>query len=397
MVVSQQEEWTFASVKIGYFLSALSLLSAIFIFYMSCRKRIEATLYFVLIFAALLAAILTQEITPYRLLTNLLYCVCGAYLSTLHSTLVYRQMMYFSLLNILFMIPQILGIEWTQFLTTHGSIYSVPTLFVSETDLWPNAIQQRPAGLCCANILLSLMGLFAIAIHFPRSQKRIVWGTVVMSLMVVLAMAKVLFVGYLIISVYLLVTGNHTQKVGAMFSCIVISFFLWVYSMIFPGLFAANLSEETIAVSIFGRIADILSVVASSNALMVAAENYLKYQPQVEIRSDVALSGITLIIDYLPYLLAAAILIAPVYLKSFFRFKKQYPEVAETTLPILAIVLLYPLAFPIWQAPIYWFMVGFALVPILHRKHWVLNHAINGTPHVFTNAESSSLVRPASV
>ena len=63
-------------------------------------------------------------------------------------------------------------------------------------------------------------------------------------------------------------------------------------------------------------------------------------------------------------MIVASALIAPVFYKGLRRVRRRYPELVDLTVLTLFVVILYPTAVPFLRAQIFWFMAGFALLPL---------------------------------
>jgi len=296
------------------------------------------------------------------------------------------------------MILQVAGAgAWTQLLTTHGEGNLTPparTLFVGEDAIDYLLVQGRPAGILYSNIILALLILYAIVLHFSRRRATFGWWTVVLCAAIVLCMSKAVFIGVGIAVMWLMLVGGLRQKVHAFKAAILIAVFLKAYGFFFPGLLAVNLSSETITTSLYLRANDIMGALGPDSVLK-KFDRYLDGTPRASWAEEGEhVSGYTAILARVDFATIGICLAlgAMVYLRGLRRFRRlaapgaSYRETRHRQVLALMLLGAYPVSFPIWATPVYWFMMGLALLPliILVRPYFLRPHsgseAVPGDP-----------------
>lgn len=366
------------AIIIGQVFGWISYLAAVIFVYASFKRKSLVILFFSsIIFAKFLRVVTAAEITEtsYIVLQNCLFCIAGAIILLKRPDLLYKQVMVFCWMNIIVMFLQTSGIGGSlmQLFTTHGEAnltQPVNTLFVGENDIQYLLVQGRPAGLMDANVLLSLFILFAIGIHFSRSGEEYSWGTPLISAIIVLAMAKIAFLGFLIAVLVISFAGSSIQKRRITRAIVYVVLFFGLYLIVFPGLASVNIAKETIDASIFLRANEIMSVLnpdmfSDGGAPFFEGTNYFNWGEEGEFVSGVA-SVITKVYANL-YLviciLAVGILLFVLGLK---KIKNLGPRINFQVVFILLMVGLFPLTHPIWSRPVYWVMIGFGFLPFFY-------------------------------
>lgn len=254
-------------------------------------------------------------------------------------------------------------------LTTHGEGAVAPemTLFREEENLNYLLIQGRPAGLTQANIILSLIIIFAIAIHFSRQNHVYRWGTMLLSLIITLSMAKMAYLGFIISSVIILMRGQFIQKMRVLRASVFIFIFLILYTVLFPGLAAVNLSKETIDASIFLRANDIMFAL-NPEYLNVETKPFFEGTSffyggeEGEFVSGIA-SVLSKVYDHLALFIIGLIILTSLYLYGFRKLKSKFPHIMIKIITVLVVISIFPVTHPIWPFQIFWFFLGFGLLP----------------------------------
>ena len=306
-----------------------------------------------------------------------LYCLAGAGLIVVRGDFLYKQVMWVLLLSVALMIPQVVGAgAWPYLLTTHGDQYftaPMKTIFQNEDSVRYELIQGRPAGIFHSNIIGALIGIYGVSLHFTkRAGGRLGWTAIVCA-MVVLTMSKLLFASFGVAVVIMILFGDPKQKYIGYQALVLLAGFLLFYRIVFPGLMAINLSEDTITTSLYLRLNDMMDVLGTGNSLR-RFEVFLAGTARASwIGEGEYVSGYTLIIKSIGITSAAGFLLftAAAQVLGLQKMKRLYASAHNRPPPILQIgltlflLLLYPVSFPIWTAPIYWFMMGLPLLPAI--------------------------------
>jgi hypothetical protein len=66
----------------------------------------------------------------------------------------------------------------------------------------------------------------------------------------------------------------------------------------------------------------------------------------------------------LPYLAVAALLMLPFYINQFRKLRRYFPELKDQTRLFLVLAALGPISASITGANIYWFLMGFGMLPM---------------------------------
>lgn len=298
---------------------------------------------------------------------SLLFCAAGAVLVSSNPAVVYRQLLFIGIISIPVMIVQMTGVlPRSEILNTeHTEDVQTPqpTFLVSEADLHYRTSQARPAGLTHSNNFLSLVAVFALALHFARLKQP--WLTrrdVIVCVFALLTMAKVVLLLYGVILAWKLLTGERHERQRMLRVAGLTAVVLGVYAVCFPGLFAANTASYKLSYSFFIRANDFAEMLPDGNPVRDWLQAQLAGTPRANVGAA-SLSGYAQIISILPYVLAGVLLAAPVFWKGLRNVRRQYPELVDMTVLTLFILLLYPTAVPMFRAQIFWFIGGFALLP----------------------------------
>lgn len=309
----------------------------------------------------------------YIILVGTLLFIAGAIIAFERSKLVYKQLMIICSVSVLFMVLQSAGVGgFSQFLATSYYDYEVApdvqnTLFAPLADIAYDVRVFRPAGLLRTGTLVSLVILFALPLHLSKHRGRIPGGTAVLCAMVVLSMGKIVFVGFIVVVLFILVKGNRRQQLESIKTIAFLLFFLLLYSFFFPGLFEHNLGTDTQNFSIFVRLNDILEIFPEGTIIREMADPYMIGTVRKILPEGDHLSGIPSLIMILPYLGPFLVILSIYYFKGYNSMRVQFPDMTLMCGSIFFGIILYPAVFPIWDTGLYWFMLSFALLPIYFK------------------------------
>ena len=296
----------------------------------------------------------------------LLFCAAGAIVMSERPGIAYRQLLLIAILSIPVMVVQMTGtVPATEALNTEHTEDppgTQPTLFVPEADLHYRTAQARPSGLMHSNNFLSLIAVFAVALHFSRLRTGwLTWRDVAVTAFALLTMAKVSLLIFSAVVLWKLVTGARLERSRMVRVGTFALAFLGAYKLFFPGLFVANTNSYKLTYSFFVRANDFVAMLPEGTTKAWLLEQ-LSDTPRASAAA-VGLSGYAQIFSALPYLVLGAIVFVPAFFKGFRNLKRRYPDIVDTTVLTLFVIILYPTAVPMFRAQIFWFIAGFALLP----------------------------------
>lgn len=310
----------------------------------------------------------------YIVLLNALFCASGAIVGFQRPRLLYKQVMTICLVSLFFMVFQVTGVgAWTQLLASYGEgnlTQPVPTLFVPESRLEYLLVQGRPAGIIYSNVVLSLIIMFAFALHFSRRTRTSVWGTALLCCVAVLAMAKIAFVGFLVTGMLVLVLGDRRQRRRIVAATGLFVVFFGLYAVLFPGLFATNVSIDTIQASVFYRANDIMAALNPNIDFRFLRMAYFADTPHLyDLEEGQFVSGYATLVAIgyrnLAAIAAAFVVGVGAFLIGLRRLERKFPERVLGVVLVVSVVALFPATHPIWPSPLYWFMAGLAGLPLI--------------------------------
>jgi hypothetical protein len=375
---ANQQQWSETLLLIGQVSIWISILSATTIVVVTFRGQVWPLLITAGFLITKIGRVIVGEnevfLVLYIAATAALFCSAGAAVALQKTRVVYQQTLLFILFSIPIMILQLIGIsEWVHYLRTDlhvvDTITLFPTLFVAKEGVTATVLQGRPAGLAYANNYLSIIIMFFIGLHFSNIEtKRISKNDVIVCLIAVLAMAKIVFLTLLIVFVLLLITGNSLQRRRT--GKVLILFFglMGMYAFFFPGMFEVNTSLGMARTNFMIRASELLALLAGEAAPDVLflerpnGEVYMQILPGHQ-------SAYAEMARFLPYLGIAALFLLPVYLKGLRKTRDYSLELRNMTIFLLLVSSLIPLITSFLRGPVFWFFVGFGLLPFFFFLH----------------------------
>ena len=261
--------------------------------------------------------------------------------------------------------------EWTQFLSTEstelfGEKVMYDTLFVPLEQLNYSVIQARPSGFLRSNNILSGFVIFALAIHLTRTKNQSILSTSILTLMIVLSSARLAYVSYLFMFIILLFSGNRYLIKNAIISFSSMIFWIFLYSIFFPGLFDNYWTFDSLTYNLLIRINDIISNIQISfiNEIFTSI---LYFTPKADWdMTDGVLSSFSIFIKYLEYFLIISVLSIIILYRSRKKFLKLKPEFKYVSTFCIINLILYAAAVIIILDQFYWFTAGFALCSLFY-------------------------------
>ncbi len=358
-------------VGIGAVVSILTTVAAISLL-LSKMGRSAGALAFVTGTLALRVARLASDapalVLVYTIFAGALFCFVGAVMALRNPRRVYRQLVFLWLVCVPVMLLQLLGVgEWTQALRTDSSAgdYSQhATLFVRSGEAVISALQARPAGLLPSNNLMSMLLVFTIGLHYARANRsRLSWRDWLLSCAAVLSMSKFVFLVFAVMALWVFVVGDRARRVRVVKVMVLLAVLTAVYAWLFPGVFAFTTSWETARQNFLIRLNDLL--IASGSPYL---QQFVDLTAAPRIAESIAQgrqSGYATIAKYLPYVFGVALLAAPWFFRGLKAMRRRAPEWLFPTTLCLINVAGIPLISSFLASVIYWYMAGFAVLPVL--------------------------------
>lgn len=266
------------------------------------------------------------------------------------------------------MIVQLLGIsEWVHFLRTDlhvvDTIILFPTLFVAEEGMTVTVLQGRPAGLTYANNYLSIIIMFLMGLHFSNIKtKKLSRDDLIVCFVAVLSMAKIVLLTFLIVVVWLFLTGStlHRRRMGKVIT--LFAGLLGLYAFFFPGVFEFNTSLHLARINFMVRASELVALLTGEGSPDIV---FLE-RPGGEVYMavlDAHQSGYAEMATFLPYLAVLSLCLFPVYLKGLRKTRYYSLELKNMAMLLLLVLALFPLITSFMRGPVFWFFAGFGLLP----------------------------------
>jgi len=311
-------------------------------------------------------------VLAYTVAVGALFCAAGAVVLVARPRLVYRQLIVITALcaPVMFLQASGIGGAASQSLRTdlHGDerIESTPALFVGEGAITITTLQARPAGLFSSNNTLSFVMMFVVAAHVARARRAAAgWRDVVVLSVVVLAMAKILFLGLVVALAYMAVTRGAAGRLRALQMAVLTAGLIAIYAYLLPAFFVYNTGADLLMRNLQFRLIDL----ALASGIPALVEQALDAPADIlEMVTDPTLghqSGYAGIITIVPLIAALAIALLPVFVRGWRYVSRERPAWRDlVALNLLALVMV-PLITSFLSAVFLWFMAGAALLPLL--------------------------------
>lgn len=372
-MIAGNEGWTVGPLSVGQIVSWVNDAAAVVLVVGRFWKRTWVPL---LIAGTLAAKVLTiagvapaQSDLMFDAGLGVLFCAAGAIIVSERPGIVYRQLLLIAAVSIPLMLVQMTGLApWSETLNTEHTEDAPepqPTLFVSHDDLHYRTAQARPSGFTHSNNFLSLLAVFAVALHFSRLKTPwLTWRDAVVVVFAILTMAKVSLLVLALVLLWKFITGVRLERRRILRVSGFALGVLITYAVLFPGLFAANTALYKVSYSFFIRVNDIVNMLPEGSGIKSWLVQVLEGTPKAPPRV-VSLSGYAQIFAVLPYVVVAAMLVVPLFLRALWHVKRRYPHIVDATVLAWIVVIVYPAAVPMFRAQIFWFIAGFALLPFV--------------------------------
>ena len=373
---SQQEPILFLGIELNQFLNWLVILFFIIV----CRSTFKHSYIFLffcvaLIFSKVFNIVFPESILFYGFYKFFLLSITflgGFIYMNKHYNLIHKLVLFIAFLNTIMMILQLSNAgEWTQFLSTEstelfGEKLMYDTLFVPLEQLNYSVIQARPSGLLRSNNILSGFVIFALAIHLSKAKHKSIFGTLILTLMIVLSSARLAYISYLFMFIILLFSGNRYLIKNAIISFSLMMLWIFLYSIFFPGLFDNYWNFDSLTYNLLIRINDIISNIQLSFIQDILSD-IMYFTPKADWDlSESVLSTFSIFIKYFEYFLIISLLSIVILYRSRKNFLKLKPEFRYVSIFCIINLILYAAAVIIILDQFYWFTAGFALCSLFY-------------------------------
>lgn len=326
----------------------------------------------------------------YYFAINAVFFMAATVIAYGYAKLVRRQINRFFFLSVPLMVLQVAGAGvWTQALNTEYFVEETahkvkavyPTLFVPFDDVQYSVGQGRPAGFMHSNNVLSLVILLGVVLNAARTRGSLTAGDLFVSAAMILAMAKIVFLGFFVIILWILLLERGVVRRYAVRLVALVVVWGVVYRFFFPGLFELQLSAYKVFYSVFVRLYDLIRVLPIREEFKAVLERWLAWGEKLELapyayasEHDMGtLSGYAVAIGNWPYFTVAFVLALPILWKSIRLLRTQPRERRLAAIFGTIVAVLYPAAVPFFRAQLYWYLAGFAFLPVVmvlvRRRH----------------------------
>jgi hypothetical protein len=302
-------------------------------------------------------------------------------------SLLYKQLIFFFLISIPFMICQMTGISSVFMLWNTDYSHSIevldiseigtfkfipvyPTLFVGLDELNYQIGQGRPSGLLNANNILSIFVLTGIVLNIITAKTaKLRLSDFIVICILVITMSFMNFFGTLLVYSYCIFFGGRIWRVKSLKLLIITSTFLSIYYLFFPGLFEVNFGESKLLMSTLTRGLDIANALGLYGLNDIFSDEVLLVGHAFS--EDSSYSQISLILksEYFIALILGILFIGIFYLKRCNLLKKQRGTPTRNYDLFLFCLIFSQFAIPYIEAPSFQFILGYALYPLM-QKFW---------------------------
>jgi hypothetical protein len=339
-----------------------------------------------LLFFKILTIALPFAVALYVIAYGLLVAVASSVLFISKGKMIYQQLYYFVLLNVILQLLQITGVwEWPYLFATHGNyeytkIEPFGLLFMEHYDLDTNIIsvlQTRPSGIFSSPTYQSLFIVLALLIHYTNKRK-IHFASFFFLLTVILSNSKYPIIALVIIYTVGVIYGRIGHKLLLVRSLLLYIIMMSIYYILFPGLFEVSYNFQSWIYSLYARINNLLFILYPShhvptllNDMLYSGNDYVRFLDPSSITSGYAF---IFQYSYMLYVSPILILIVIHHIKKIYSLKKPgFRDSFIFSIISFIIVLTYIMMFNIFSIPLYWVFVGGAIVPRVIVNKWNMN------------------------
>jgi hypothetical protein len=239
-----------------------------------------------------------------------------------------------------------------------------PTLFVPSEEVIITTFQARPAGLSYANNHFSIVFMLCLAIFYGLSRaRRLTMYDALLCAIAVLSMAKIILLSMAVIFLRKMFVKKKGEKARYINTGVLLMMMMAVYWFLFPGVFSYTMSIDNLKRNYIGRYLDLTeSFTEKDNDRLSSTDITPKFKIENELQHYQ--SGYAQIGKYLYLILIGALPFTPFLFKSFRNAYNYCPKIAELSLMCFIIIILMPLITSFLSGGFFWFVAGFAFVPV---------------------------------
>lgn len=317
----------------------------------------------------------------------IVFIVAGAMIYGKNPLFLYKQLVSYLALCLPIMLFQILGVStvlmgWNiGYVDDIGAKFNIedigsfkevplyPTLFVGIDELVYSIGQGRPVGLMYGSNPLSIFVSVAIAVNLAIVRTwRIRSSDIIVTAVAVLTMSKLVFGVMILLYLAMMIFGDKKRKHLALKLMFLLFFIGFFYYLLFPGLFAANLSNEMMMTSITLRLVDLVTAMGLENYLQSVTNLTDVYKISNIYVTGEGYSSIAILLRSKLFIPAFFLIIIGTmfYIRRLRNMDSQPTMIYGVT---LAACVLTQFAVPFTQASSFQLIMGFALFP-LFKKIW---------------------------
>ena len=293
----------------------------------------------------------------------------------------WAQLRLYFLLSVPLMLLQVAGAgSWTLALNTETTAVEYaeensgrtvyPTLFVPYGEGRFAIGQARPSGIMHANNMLSLVIMVSLAVQLGGVRsRRVTWTDALFCAAMVLAMAKIVVLGFIMLVVWVSMTGGDVQRARIRRVLVLTACLYAVYALLFPGLFWHHVRLEHVSYSVLIRVNDFIATfdpqAQATQAVLAQLQGTPTLgDPETPARGGM-LSGYAQVAEFLPLLILLALLAFVPLRRSFRAVRSRSPTMGSRAFGVLMVAVVFPAAVPAFGSPLYFFALGMGSMPLV--------------------------------
>lgn len=326
----------------------------------------------------------------YLLSMFLLFSFAGVSLVLHAHQVLDSQAKMFFILSMPIMLMQIAGVtEWLQTFNTlyvvvgaDGSIVRpdirlLSLYFTSVDELRIESfagysqylsMQSRPPGLTHSSAMLAVYILAGSALYLGRlKEKHVTLSDAILVCVVVFSGSKLVLIGFVMILLFAFLSNAALIRYRLIYILCVLVMMMLLYYIAFPASINHNYGAGAFEISFLARFVDAaIAIIPSLNnhpSIITIKNEY----PTLLMNENIvvgSLSGIAVLLKFLPLALIIFFVMSPLVMKGFRICGRASPIRARTSKLMTLVVLVVPFATPLFTSPFYALCVGIALAPI---------------------------------
>lgn len=383
--------WSFMGLALGRPFYWLAILLAACVLFYSCYRKLALLLMLAVLFCQFLEIypsselIVSNAIIFRKLFIAILFIASSAVIYSENPRLLSRQLGFFLVLCLPFMILQLTGAHYL-FLSwnTHRygpplafedigkfkEIVTYPTLFVPYEELYYQVKQGRPVGLLFSNNLLSVVIVCALVFNlYWRRHANITLTDIALHMVAMLSLSKLVILFTFILYSFACMSREAKFRTVARQNLFIFVNCIMAYFIFFPGMFFRHFDFIVYAQSFLFRLVDIAGRI-NLGFLGTLIQDIASYY-NINIDPSTIYTGVAELLEY-NFLWPMLALFLLFYfsirkkLHIFIYFSRQNQEFYNL-LYLAAFISLVPM--PFLQTPLIQFIFGIGCLPFL-AKFW---------------------------